>query len=344
MGICCSKSETLQGSAENDKEGNSPCSPNSPKLTKEPSRVSVHCLLSSEFDEDNADRLTIIEGSHEDQSKFGGLFGYKCIKGSKSKYPNTDDFFVIQDPNFSLYGVFDGHGPEGHKVANYAQDKLPDLIMSHPDFYSDPKRALFNAFKQVDSELGSMTSAYVDAEMSGTTATIVLQLSDQIFIAHVGDSKAVVLTDVYGILEATYTTTDHKPNLADEATRIKLQGGEIRTGGENSPSRFYQRGTNLPGLLVSRTLGNTRFQPYGLSYEPELVEIAISPSIRYVVVATDGVWEYIKPSYAAKLLNRIDDVQIAAEKLVKKALDYWTIVSIAACDDITAVVSAIQSS
>lgn len=343
MGICYSESPTLPGPPDSTQYHESPRSPQDDHEIGSPLRASVHCLLSKEFETDKSDRQTIIGGSLEGQSRLCGLFGYKSIKGTKYNSPNQDDFFVVQDVDFSLYGVLDGHGPYGHKVSNYVESKLPDCIITHPDFLTNPKIAISNAFKTIEAGLSSHTSSYIHAEQSGTTATVVLQLSDKLYIAHVGDSKAVVLTHIDGKLEVTYSTLDHKPDRSDEARRINELGGEIRSQGSDSPLRFFQRGTNMPGLAVSRTLGDTNYQPYGLSYEPEIAELDLTPATRYVVVATDGVWEYIKPEFAARMLNNVKDVHVAAERLVKKALDCWMFIDKTTSDDITAVVSAIPS-
>ena len=40
-----------------------------------------------------------------------------------------DSWFVLKMENFSLYGVFDGHGQKGHDVSNFAMDMLPKCII-----------------------------------------------------------------------------------------------------------------------------------------------------------------------------------------------------------------------
>jgi len=39
-------------------------------------------------------------------------------------------------PNCSFFGIFDGHG--GNKCAEYLKDNLHQLIISAPEFPSDP--------------------------------------------------------------------------------------------------------------------------------------------------------------------------------------------------------------
>lgn len=312
-------------------------------MSDNPLRASIHGLLSKEFEESKAERVTVAEGSPESQSRLCDSFGYKCIKGLKYDLPNQDDFFVIQDNSFCVYGVFDGHGPEGHIVADFVQRMLPEFLMSEPNLQSSPKAALTLAFKKVQMAIcASHTRGQINAEESGTTATIVLQLNDKLFVAYVGDSKAVLLTQADHRLEVAFATRDHKPDRPDETRRINRYGGEVRLSSEDSLARFFQRGSWKPGLLISRCLGDVKYQAFGLSYEPEIVELPLTSACRFMVVATDGLWDHLKPAYVASVLSKVNDIQIATEQLVLKSWDSWMATEEASADDITALVSRLS--
>lgn len=107
-------------------------------------------------------------------------------------------------------GVFDGHGPSGHKVARHIRDNLPSKVTSsyrHPHingrnymgeeesngvdqtgedesnnpFYSTWKDTLINSFKDMDETLECESS--IDSYCSGTTAvTLVKKVYVYIFI------------------------------------------------------------------------------------------------------------------------------------------------------------------
>ena len=44
---------------------------------------------------------------------------YACIKGLKSYSPNQDDFCIIVEKEFMMFGVFDGHGKVVQNILMY---------------------------------------------------------------------------------------------------------------------------------------------------------------------------------------------------------------------------------
>merc|ERR1719235_2380552 len=65
-------------------------------------------------------------GGGMDELRMRGI-GHVCRRGKKPDSPCQDDFFVVADPNWVFAGVFDGHGPVGHLLANTAQH----TVMEH---------------------------------------------------------------------------------------------------------------------------------------------------------------------------------------------------------------------
>lgn len=93
-------------------------------------------------------------------------------------------------------GVFDGHGPSGHKVARYVRDTLPSKLSSSnvisanrwdaekDDESNNPvfdawKDKFIMSFKEMDEELEGDGS--IESYCSGTTAvTLVKQVKENI--------------------------------------------------------------------------------------------------------------------------------------------------------------------
>ena len=74
-------------------------------------------------------------------------------------------------------GVFDGHGPFGHQVANYVQELLPREFLSSEHFkQGDVEKALQEAFTLTQRKcLEGEEAQGFDCSLSGTTATLVFR-------------------------------------------------------------------------------------------------------------------------------------------------------------------------
>jgi serine/threonine protein phosphatase PrpC len=132
----------------------------------------------------------------------GGAVGFACKKGLKPEAPNQDSFFIIKVPGeLALYGVFDGHGPCGHDVSEFVKNELPKLLLKDPNIKVDPRQAMIDGFQKVQALLEQATEmGKLTAQFSGTTATVALHLleTDDLYIAHVGDSRAILARELQG--------------------------------------------------------------------------------------------------------------------------------------------------
>ncbi|GBF99156.1 phosphatase 2C-like [Raphidocelis subcapitata] len=203
-----------------------------------------------------------------------------------------------------LFAVFDGHG--GAATARHCARRLHALLAERlaaklalarpPAADVDALEAhavaaaLREAFVAADSELrcardggGSL------AEGSGSTAVVALVTARSIWLAWAGDSRAVVVRG--GAVEAT---DDHRPARADEAARIERAGGAL----------LFNGGLRLMGVLaVTRAIGDHDLQPYGLTPEPEVLQLARTPEDEFLVLASDGLWDRVSPEEAGALAH-----------------------------------------
>ncbi|KAH0473952.1 MAG: uncharacterized protein KVP18_001647 [Porospora cf. gigantea A] len=135
--------------------------------------------------------------------------GFACKKGLKPESPNQDDFFILRVDDWSMYGVFDGHGPYGHDVSAFVHKTLPFLIISDPLFETDLPAALKKAFRKVHHLLeaaAEQPDSMFDCALSGSTGSVVVQRDGKIYVAHVGDSR-IVMAQTTSELELSPTQT-----------------------------------------------------------------------------------------------------------------------------------------
>lgn len=59
------------------------------------------------------------------------------------------------------------------------------------------------------------------------------------------------------------------------------------------PARVWLKELEVPGLAMSRSLGDQVAQSVGVSPEPEITIYDIDVNDRYIIIASDGVWEFL---------------------------------------------------
>ena len=139
-------------------------------------------------------------------------------------------------------------------------------------------------------------------------------------------------------------TRDHRPCLPQERARIEASGGRVARladddGTPVGPSRVWLSGAWAPGLAMSRALGDTLAGRVGVIATPECVgPVALGPRDRFLIVASDGVWEFIGSQEAVEIVGRCSDPATGARALVAAARERWASEEEGGADDVTAVV------
>ncbi|KAL2231264.1 probable protein phosphatase 2C 34 [Sesamum indicum] len=241
-------------------------------------------------------------------------------------------------------GIFDGHGPWGHFVAKSVRESMPSSLLCNwqetlveasvdPDFdlESDKKLHRFNIWKHsylkacaaVDQELEQHRK--IDAFHSGTTALTIVRQGDIIFLANVGDSRAVLgTTSDSGNLVAVQLTIDFKPNLPQEAERIIQCNGRVYClHDEPGVHRVWLPHEESPGLAMSRAFGDYCVKDFGLISVPEVTQRHITSKDQFVVLATDGVWDVISNQEAVQIVSTTPNRAKSAKRLVESAAHAW---------------------
>lgn len=286
--------------------------------------------------------------------------GFACLQGLKRpEVLNQDSFFLwMAERKYAIYGVLDGHGVHGGAVSDFAKSIFPKLLLSRPNFESDPREALRHSFEKMQRLISIGHSQHLfDASRSGTTCSIVLHCisSRKFYVAHVGDSRVVLGQRVaakkdgpQSQWQAVELTVDHKPSLPEERARIESNGGEVIFDGCVN-HRIYPKGMTPEarrqlgyGLNMSRALGDlSACQECGLSTTPDITEHIMDSSDRFLLLCSDGVWEFITSQEAVEIAAKCPakKADLAATKLAAEGKKRWLDkMKDKVADDITAVV------
>lgn len=199
-----------------------------------------------------------------------------------------------------LFGVFDGHG--GAKVAEYVKENLFNNLVSHPKFISDTKVAIDDAYKSTDSEFLESDSSQ---NQCGSTASTAVLVGDRLFVANVGDSRAIICREG----NAIPVSKDHKPDQTDERQRIEDAGGFVMWAGT----------WRVGGVLaVSRAFGDKLLKQY-VVVDPEIREEVVDDTLEFLILASDGLWDVVSNEEAVAMTRSIQDPEEAAKMLLQEA-------------------------
>lgn len=255
--------------------------------------------------------------------------------------------------NFSIFGVFDGHGVNGHFVSRFLKEyfgnfftKKENYLFSNDNDITEKKcyDRLSNYYfiKQAciacDEKVKHLSH---DTRLSGSTGVIIAHIEDKIICCNVGDSRAIYINENF---EVTQISKDHKPNLPEEQNRIQKSGGRVSrlaNYANAGPFRVWLKREEMPGLAMSRSFGDFLAKSVGVICEPDFFELnIIENKIRCVILASDGLYEFISNESIAEMVVpfiKTNDCVGATKKLVEEAYRTWTKDGVI-CDDITVIV------
>ena len=293
---------------------------------------------------------------------------YKSIAGKDSfgnRKINQDLYLAqinfINIKGFNIFGVLDGHGENGHKVAAFARDfilsELNNYIQKHKpssllDIYSLLKKNNYSIIKDIYQKADKkLLNQNFNSNFSGSTCVIVFQIGNKLICSNVGDSRAILIytseenDSKLSSAKVFELSKDQKPELPEEKKRIYKMGGVVdqmldSKGRRNGPFRVWAGKKNYPGLAMSRCIGDLKGKSCGLISEPEIIEYTLDENSKYMVICSDGVWEFsnnedimsIGIEYYLK-----DNIGEFIEKIIKVSEFWWEKEDIIR-DDITAVV------
>lgn len=100
----------------------------------------------------------------------------------------------------------------------------------------------------------------------------------------------------------------------------------LENGVKSGPHRVWLRNENFPGLAMSRSIGDFVAGSVGCICEPEVTEFEITSESKYIVIASDGVWEFLSNKRVMEIVQpyyKLNDPNSAAEKLIEESTKCW---------------------
>jgi len=168
---------------------------------------------------------------------FGIIQAYSTITSKGKRDYNEDRVSIIYNipkppgysesknnnipwPNCSFFGLYDGHG--GSRACDFLRDNLHKYIINDKYFPSNPQKAIANGFIYAEK---LFFKNYKGIDSSGSCAIVVVVIENRVYIANVGDSRAILSSKNGSKFYAL--STDHRPGDEKEYKRILDAGGKI---------------------------------------------------------------------------------------------------------------------
>nr|XP_014348185.1 PREDICTED: integrin-linked kinase-associated serine/threonine phosphatase 2C [Latimeria chalumnae] len=215
----------------------------------------------------------------------------------------------------AYFAVFDGHG--GVRASRYAAQNLHlNLLKKLPKGEVSSvekmiKKSFLDAFKQTDEDFLKQASSQKPSWKDGSTATCVLVVDDVLYIANLGDSRAVLCryNEESGKPVALPLSKEHNPTQYEERMRIQKAGGTVRDG-------------RVMGVLeVSRSIGDGQYKRCGVISTPDVKRCQLTPNDRFFLLACDGLFKVFSPEEAISFVKPILEDDQTPVKEGKSAQD-----------------------
>ncbi|XP_068173654.1 integrin-linked kinase-associated serine/threonine phosphatase 2C isoform X7 [Antennarius striatus] len=226
----------------------------------------------------------------------------------------------------SYFAVFDGHG--GARASQFAAEhlhqnlgkKFPsgellergvlavadevagvDASSSFPGKAENVdaliRKCLVDTFRQTDEDFLKKASSQKPAWKDGSTATCMLAVDDVVYVANLGDSRAVLCrTEAPGggaghrKWMTLALSKEHNPTIYEERMRIQRAGGTVRDG-------------RVLGVLeVSRSIGDGQYKRCGVISTPNLKRCQLTANDRFIILACDGLFKVFSADEAVKFV------------------------------------------
>lgn len=290
-----------------------------------------------------------------------GFYPEEPFKANQDAYC-VHDKELCKNRDDAFFGVFDGHGKDGDGCAIFSKTNLPKYVQKRASKLPAiaHRDETYEALKQahVETNKALRKDPTVDDSLSGTTAISCYfhGRRNRITICNVGDSRAVLGKAEKDpkkgrtTLKAMPLSRDQTPYRKDERARIKATGArvlsldqleglepieDITENGDDDfvlgedldeggdPPRVWHPEDDYPGTAFTRSIGDALAEELGVFAEPEMLTREIQPEDKILVLASDGVYEFLTNQSVIDICAKFKDPLEACRAVVAEAYELW---------------------
>lgn len=217
----------------------------------------------------------------------------------------------------AAYGLFAGHG--GATASELCARNFLPTLLDDSALHKDPERAIRNSCQAIEAFVLAKSS--LDRAYYGTTLLFVLLKGQHLYIANIGNSRAVLAT-IDGIQTITQ---EHDGSHAEEVARVRNAGGFFQDGKVNNLVRV----TRSIGDLELKDRKHVTFPNLEMTEDivipiPDIFCRTISERDEFFVLATAEVWDTLTNKAVVQIvydaLRRGDNSRNCAKKVASAAI------------------------
>lgn len=309
--------------SQKDKESNQNLSSKTKEDSSEPKQIALSLkILSKEYD--------FYERALCSSKPTGPLkaYSYNSYHGLCKKI-NEDKIIVVNQikkpnssklktwPKISYFGIFDGHGGEG--CSEFLKDNFLQCLLKNPNFPIDIKKCLTETFETIEDKFfKEKCSSTENYDGSGSCALAVLIFDNKLYIANIGDSRAIL--SLNGGTKVKQLTIDHKPDNPKEFERAMRNKSKVYVDDSDDPVRDVSKLVFIKDksefekhkkrkeviifreypsdLAVMRTIGDIKVKkkefggkPGTIISTPEIFIYDLTSSDDFLVLGCDGIYD-----------------------------------------------------
>lgn len=244
----------------------------------------------------------------------------------KLKKKCQDLCFTYSDGQSTILGVFDGHGQNGELISDFCVKEAKCIFStSMKSFLDRPMELLITIIESICEKLKDPSSD-INIENSGCSCALALVHNNLLYVANLGDTRAVLGTFKESLVQNSKTiafvqekdflleisrrrstviqnepkalqlTIEHSTNNIKEIVRVLKSGGCLQQnlnkyGNRCGPYYIWKNYSNKPGIIISRCIGYTCAEDIGIISNPDVMSEELTMDDEFLVVATKGVWD-----------------------------------------------------
>ncbi|CAN1856455.1 Probable protein phosphatase 2C 8 [Linum perenne] len=242
------------------------------------------------------------------------------------------------------FAIYDGHG--GRLAAEYAKKHLHENVLSAglPRELLNvkaAKKAILDGFRRTDESL--LQESASGGWQDGATAVCIWVLGHTVFVANIGDAKAVLgrssttdgtqnSSDRTSQLKAIVLTREHKAIYPQERSRIQKAGGSVSSNGRvqgrlevsrsfgdrnfkkvyciillhsfPQPITVLKGCSKHPAVLLASEPVISRLQ-VGVSATPDIHSFELTEKEHFIILGCDGLWGVFGASDAVQFVQKL---------------------------------------